>query len=77
VKYVRREIRSLSPSDKTKFIEALKIIYTLNKKKGKELYGEKFRSVEELLVKHLNGAATSDCDHWYAKLFIKHYFYNY
>ena len=65
VKYVRREIRSLTSSDKENFLSALKIIYSLDKKKGIELYGEKFRSSEELLVKHLNGAATSDCDHWH------------
>ena len=52
-------------ADRENFFEALKKVYTLKKSEGRELYGEKFKSSEDFLLKHLNGAGTSDCDHWH------------
>jgi len=65
MKYVRREIRSLTTADREKYFKALKKIYSMKDVAGKALYGDRFRSAEVLLLKHLNGAGTSDCDHWH------------
>lgn len=40
-------------------------MYTEELESGKTKYGEKFRNAEYYLFKHLNGAGTSDCDHWH------------
>ena len=65
VKYVRREIRTLTEDDRIKFFDALYLMYTEEETSGREKYGDKFRTAEYYLFKHLNGAGTSDCDHWF------------
>lgn len=65
VKYVRREIRSLTESDRDAFFDALQLLYTTNSTDGIALYGAKFANAEKFLYHHLNGAARSDCDHWH------------
>lgn len=65
VKYIRREIRTLTDADRTKFFNALMTLYTTDQTTGEALYGSKYRSAEYLLYKHLNGAGTTDCDHWH------------
>ncbi len=65
VKYVRREIRNLTTTDRTEFFDALNKMYTVDSTTGKALYGAKFQTAEYFLFKHLNGAATTDCDHWH------------
>lgn len=65
VKYIRREIRSMSDSDRTKLFNAMHVLYTVDGATGREVYGEKYVSAEEFLYIHLNGAGTSDCDHWH------------
>lgn len=65
VKYVRREIRSLTDEDRNTFFDALYKMYTIDDDVGKQMYGEKFKSAEYYVYKHLNGAGTTDCDHWH------------
>jgi hypothetical protein len=65
VKYVRREIRTLTEQDRDLFLKTLKMLYTIPQEQGEKLYGDKYVSAESLLYKHLNGAGTTDCDHWH------------
>ena len=65
VKYIRREIRTLSDSDREKYFTALETLYNVDQATGEALYGEKYKSAEFLLWRHLNGAGTVDCDHWH------------
>ena len=65
VKYVRREIRSLTDDDRTDYFDALSKIYSFDETAGQALYGSKFHSAEYFSYKHLSGAGTSDCDHWH------------
>ena len=58
VKYVRHEIRSLSVSDRTAFLDALSTVYSTKDDDGKTLYGDKFRSSHYLIRKHLLGGGT-------------------
>lgn len=64
VKYIRREIRSLTSADREKFMATLKKLYTTDQTTGEHLYGEKFQSAEILLRTHLLAAGMTDCDHW-------------
>jgi len=65
VKYIRREIRSLSPEDLEKFLSALHTIYALPASEGKEKYGSDYRSIEHFVSIHILGAGLKDCDHWH------------
>ena len=64
-KYVRREIRSLTETDRAAFFKALRYLYTIKEDIGKERWGEKFQTMQYFLYKHLNGAGRTDCDHWH------------
>ena len=65
-KYVRREIRSLIPEEKTRFMDAMKVVYDYkNEDMYMTKYGAKFKSIKYFQEKHLNGAGTTDCDHWH------------
>lgn len=65
VKYVRREFRTLTETDRNAFLSALEVMYTINMAEGQKLYGDKYVDAEYLLYRHLNGAARNDCDHWH------------
>ena len=65
VKYVRHEIRTLDATDRNAFFAALYTMYTTTDAEGVSLYGIKFKSGEQLVRKHLYGAAKRDCDHWH------------
>ena len=65
VKYVRREIRSLTDEDRETFFSALELLYSLSETEGQKLYGSKFHNAEYFSYKHLTGAGTTDCDHWH------------
>lgn len=65
VKYVRREYRTLTADDKSRFVSALQKVYSLSEVEGQKLYGAKFHNAEYFLLKHLTGAGRTDCDHWH------------
>ena len=65
VKYVRREIRTLTDEDREVFFDALYKIYSVDASTGAKDYGDKFHTAEYFLWKHLTGAGTADCDHWH------------
>jgi len=65
VKYVRREIRSLTDEDRTKLLDAMEIIYRISDDEGRQLYGPNFRSIASFTKEHLNGAGRKECDHWH------------
>ena len=74
VKYVRRELRSLSDDDRNLFLRTLRLLYDVSTEDGQQLYGEKYISAEGLLFRHLNGAGRTDCDHWHdgAGIVVQH-----
>lgn len=65
VKYVRREFRTLTTDDKSRFVSAMQKVYSLSDEEGQKLYGAKFHNAEYFLLKHLTGAGRTDCDHWH------------
>lgn len=65
VKYVRRELRSMTTDDQNTFITTLRMLYDVDMTTGQAKYGSKFFNAEYFLAKHLTGAGTTDCDHWH------------
>ena len=65
VKHVRREIRQLTDADRSRFLDALQLMYSTAQEVGESVYGPKFKSGNFLVRKHLYGAASKDCDHWH------------
>ena len=65
VRYVRKEIREESPLQRERFFEALSTVYRVDTEEGKELYGEKYKSIKYFVSQHLDGAADITCDHWH------------
>jgi hypothetical protein len=64
-KYVRREIRQLTDTDRTTVLQTMKMLYDLSEDDGQALYGDKYHSAEYFAAKHLYGGGQTDCDHWH------------
>ncbi len=61
VKYIRRELRSLSDIDRDNILTAMRKLYSNDTVST----SAKYMSMERFLYYHLQGAGTSDCDHWH------------
>jgi hypothetical protein len=53
VKYVRREIRTLTEADRQQFFAALSSMYSVGETEGKASWGDKFNTAEYYVYKHL------------------------
>ncbi|KAJ8611033.1 hypothetical protein CTAYLR_007058 [Chrysophaeum taylorii] len=62
---VRREIRSLPPPERERFLSALHTVYSTPDDEGLERFGPDFLSIAWLVREHLYGAASRECDHWH------------
>lgn len=56
VKYVRREVTSLTVEDRTRMFAAMKAVYTTPTEEGQKLYGSSFKGLEYFVSMHLRGA---------------------
>ena len=65
VKYMRREIRSLTDADRSKWVSSMKVLYEVSTEEGQATYGPNYYSAEWFSAQHLNGAGRNDCDHWH------------
>jgi len=65
VKYVRREIRSLTDKDRNDMLDALETIYRLPTEEGTKIFGDDYKGMDYFLKEHLTGAGQKDCDHWH------------
>jgi hypothetical protein len=65
VKYIRRELRTLTADDQAKWVSTMKLLYTTDLEEGQALYGKDFYNAEWFSYQHLNGAGRNDCDHWH------------
>lgn len=62
-RYVRRETRTLETFDRSNFIDAVRIVYTVHAADGKKLYGSKYKDASYFIEYHTWMAGTLDCDH--------------
>jgi hypothetical protein len=65
VKYVKREMRSLTDGDRDAFFGALEAVYKTSDVDGIAKYGSNFVSMDNLVKSHLMGAGKPECDHWH------------
>ena len=52
VKYVRRELQSLTENDRTEFLDAFHTLWSVNTKNGVEKYGDRYRSIGRHIYEH-------------------------
>lgn len=62
-RYVRRELRTLGVADRDAFFNAARIMWTVDLKLGKEMYGEEFRPVHHFVQMHTELSGARECDH--------------
>eukprot|EP00752_Nemacystus_decipiens_P016248 g14528.t1 len=65
VKYVRREIRSLTDLDREMFFNAVSVMQRVPSGVGQLVYGSHYYSKDYLTRLHLYYGGTKDCDHWH------------
>ena len=61
--YIRREMRSLTETDLSTFMDALEVMYSVDTTTGQELYGDDYRSSSYLLSFHHFNSAWQESDH--------------
>jgi len=65
VKYVRREIRSMTDRDREAMFSAIMVMQRVPTDVGQALYGEKYYSKDYFTRIHQSYGGSSDCDHWH------------
>ena len=65
VRYVRRELRDLSEADRTTWLDALALMWTVDGDEGRKKYDARFVSSDELLALHATNSALRDNDHFH------------
>ena len=66
VKYVRRELQSLTENDRMEFLDAFHTLWDVNTRDGIEKYGEKYKSLYYFAVLHNDGGGNGICDEFHA-----------
>ena len=61
--YVRREIRSMTKTDRDRFLDVSHMLWEVDEDKGQTLYGSAYHSAKYLLYFHHFNAALQDADH--------------
>mmetsp|Transcript_30141 Transcript_30141/g.38713 ORF Transcript_30141/g.38713 Transcript_30141/m.38713 type:complete len:635 (+) Transcript_30141:70-1974(+) len=74
VKYVRREIRSLTDEDLEATLDAMAVLWSIPQSVGEKMYGDNYKSAAELLKVHLKLAGDPSCDHMHDGMgFVPHH----
>jgi len=66
VKYVRRELMSLTDADREEFLDTFRKMWDTTTTEGIEKYGAAFKSVYYFAMVHNDGGANSICDEFHA-----------
>ena len=75
VKYVKRELRSLTNDDRHKFLHAAAKIWKYTTSEGREKYGDKFTGINELVEEHALASNDIKCDQFHeGSGFFTHHF---
>ena len=61
VRYVRRDIRKLSDSQRRAFFSAARVLYDLSTEEGASKYGQDFRSISHFVALHLEASVSPTC----------------
>jgi len=72
--YVRREIRSLSSTELSEFMDAMQVLWSTNDTIGQSVYGTNYMSASTMLNLHFYQSSWRDSDHAHEGLgFISHH----
>lgn len=75
VKYVKRELRSLSESDRKAFLKSAAKLWKYTTEEGREKYGDKFTSISTLVEEHALASNDIKCDQFHeGSGFFTHHF---
>ena len=66
VKYVRRELMSLTEQDKAEFLDAFRTLWGVNTRDGMAKYGDGYRSIAHFSMVHNDGGGNGVCDEFHA-----------
>ena len=76
IKYVRRELLSLTESDREEFLDALSTLWLIDTVSGQELYGENYKSLQYFATIHNDAGGNSVCDEFHSNSgFINNHIY--
>lgn len=65
VKYVRRELSTLTDNDRTEFLDALSTLWRVSTLDGQKLYGPNYKSLWYLATIHIDGGSSPVCDEFH------------
>ena len=75
VKYVKRELRSLTNDDRHNFLHAASKLWKYSSNEGRSKYGEKFTGINELVEEHALASNDIKCDQFHeGSGFFTHHF---
>jgi len=75
VKYVKRELRTLTNDDRHKFLHAASKLWKYTTSQGRAKYGEKFTGIDELVEEHALASNDIKCDQFHeGSGFFTHHF---
>jgi hypothetical protein len=66
VKYVRRELSTLTDTDREEFLNAMHVLWDVSSKKGASRYSDKYKSVNYFALVHNDGGGNFICDDFHA-----------
>jgi hypothetical protein len=65
VKYVRRELTSLTEDDREEFLDAFHTLWTVSTTEGVVLYGSRYKSINYFATLHNDGGGNGVCDEFH------------
>lgn len=72
---MKRELRSLTDSDRAKFLDAAHVMWTTSTEDGKQLYGDAYTSIHNFVIEHSIASNNIDCDAYHdGSGFFTHHF---
>ena len=76
VKYVRRELSTLTVTDREDFLDAFHTLWKVSTLDGQKLYGEKYKSIYWLATLHNDGGGNAACDEFHGDVgFLSNHIY--
>ena len=66
IKFVRREIHTLTPEDRELFLDTMHVLWTTDTETGKKLYGDDYKSIAYFAQIHNEAPVHPSCDQFHA-----------
>jgi len=75
IRYVKRELRSLTEADRDRFLDAAATMWSINTVDGKELYGDSYAGIHTFVEEHALASNDIQCDGYHdgSGFFSRHF----